>query len=35
MDRKNYIKSDEALDKFIEESIKDEETQRALRTYVK
>lgn len=35
MDRKNYIKSEHALFKFIEESIHDEEKQRALRKFVR
>lgn len=35
MDRKNYIKSEQELFKFIEESIHDEEKQRHLRKFVR
>jgi len=35
MDRKNYIKSPEEIERFINESIEDEEVNRKLKTYLK
>jgi hypothetical protein len=35
MDRRNYIREEKDIFKFIEESINDEEKQRALRTFVR